>query len=83
MKKIKQWWKKVWYEEYELITTVPRDATIHHDGTRTETTKEKKYKAKKLIKTSPKHFIFIDMKDNKNEIKFQQPVIDFHIVKIW
>lgn len=46
MKKIKQWWKKVWYEEYELIITVPRDATIHHDGTRTETTKEKKYKAK-------------------------------------
>jgi len=79
---LKTWWKELWQEEYEIIITVPKTTVIHADGARTESTKQVKHKAKKLIKTSPKHFIFVDMNGHRNEIKFLNPV-EFHIVKIW
>jgi hypothetical protein len=82
MSKIKDWWTTLWREEYQLIITVPGDTTIHADGSRTETTKDKQYSASKLIKTTPKIFIFKDLQGRRHEIKFLNPV-DFHIIKIW
>ena len=79
---LKTWWQRVTREEYELIITVPSEVTIHADGGRTEKKSQQIYHAKKLIKTTPKHFIFIDMNGKKNEIKFLDPVV-FHTVKIW
>lgn len=79
---LKTWWKEYWLEEYELIIWVADTVTVHPDGARTETWKEKKYKVKKLLKSSPKHFVFIDLNNHRNEIKFLNPV-DFHIIKIW
>ena len=76
------WWEKVWREEYQLIITVTGDTVIHSDGGRTEKKVQQLYQAKKLIKTTPKHFIFIDMDGKRNEIKFLDPVV-FHIVKVW
>ena len=49
---LKSWWQRVTREEYELILTVPKDVTVHADGTRTESTKQVKYKAC-LLYTSP------------------------------
>ena len=82
MSKIKKWWNEFWREEYELIIWVADTVTVHQDGARTETWKEKRYKAKKLIKTNPKHFVFIDLNQRRNEIKFLKPV-DFHVIKVW
>jgi ERCC4-related helicase len=82
MSKIKDWWTTLWREEYQLIITVPGDTIIHADGSRTETTKDKQYAASKIIKTTPKIFIFEDLKGRRHEIKFLNPV-DFHIIKIW
>lgn len=82
MSAIKTWWKKLWREEYQLIITIPSDTIFHADGSRTETTKEKQYAASKLIKTTPKFFIFKDLKGRRHEIKFLKPV-NFHIIKIW
>ena len=79
---LKTWWQKITREEYELIITVPGDTIIHADGARTEKKAQQFYQAKKLIKTTPKHFIFIDMNGKRNEIKFLDPVV-FHVVKIW
>lgn len=82
MNKIKKWWKEFWLEEYELIIWVADTVTTHQDGARTETWKEKRHRVKKLIKTAPKHFIFVDTNGRKNEIKFLNPV-DFHVIKVW
>ena len=79
---IKEWWKRVWREEYELIITVPDEVTILANGARTEKTKQQIYHAKKSGKATPKHFVFHDLEGKKNEIKFLNPV-DFHIVKIY
>ena len=79
---LKTWWKRIWREEYQLIITIPADVTIHTDGSRTETTREKQYVASKIIKASPKLFIFKDLKGRRHEIKFLKPA-DFHIIKIW
>ena len=79
---LKTWWKNIWREEYELIITVPGDTVIHADGGRTEKKSQQLYQAKKLIKTTPKHFIFIDLAGKRNEIKFLDPVV-FHVVKVW
>lgn len=78
---LKTRWEKFWKEEYELIITIPGEVTVHADGSRTEKKAQQFYHAKKLIKTTPKHFVFIDMNGQKNEIKFLDPVV-FHIVKI-
>lgn len=82
MSKIKEWWNRITREEYQLIITVPANVVIHADGSKTETTKQLKYVATKLIKTSPTLFMFIDLKGYKHEIKFLNPV-NFHIIKIW
>jgi hypothetical protein len=82
MGRIARWWHNFWREEYELIITVPDINTVHDNGDRSNTKKDLHFSAKKLIKTSPKHFIFVDMKDQRNEIKFLTAT-DFHIIKIW
>ena len=79
---LKTWWQRVTKEEYELILTVPKDTVVHTDGTRTETTKQVKYKAKKLVKVTPKHIIFKDLDNKRNELKFLKP-IDYHIKKVY
>jgi len=79
---LKTWWQKVTREEYELIITIPDEVTVHQDGARTEKFKTQTYTAKKIIKTMPKHFVFVDMDGKRNEIKLQRPA-DFHVVKIW
>lgn len=82
MNRIRRWWKRVTLEEYELIITVPAPTVIHEDGSRTESSKEISFRASKLIKTTPKVFIFIDIDGQRHDIRFLQPK-DFHIVKIW
>lgn len=79
---LRTWWKKVWREEYELIISVPGETTVHKDGARTEKFKTQVYQAKKVVKATPKYFLFYDLDGKKNEIKLQKPA-DFHIVKIW
>ena len=81
-KKISNWWFTVTREEYELTLRVPKDVFVHQDGSLTETTKQLKFRAKKLWKHSPKHFIFKDMDGHKNELKFLKPV-EYHYKKIW
>ena len=79
---LKTWWQRVTKEEYEIILTVSNDTLVHADGTRTESTKQVKYKAKKLVKVTPKHIIFKDLDSNSNELKFLKP-IDYHIKKVY
>lgn len=80
--RIKDWWQRLWKEEYILILTIPGDITTAVDGTQTQGTVDKTFHAKKMLKLSPKIFIFIDLKDQKNEIKFTKP-IDYHVIKVW
>lgn len=80
--RIKDWWQRLWKEEYILILTIPGDITTEVDGTQTQGTVDKTFHAKKMLKLSPKIFIFIDLKDQKNEIKFTKP-IDYHVIKVW
>ena len=61
MSKLGDWWKRIIREEYHLIITVPVEV-ITTDGMTTERFKEKQYAAKKIIKATPKHFIFKDLK---------------------
>lgn len=79
---IKTWWWRLWLEEYILIISVPGDVVVHPDGTRTETKIDKTFDAKKLLKLSPKLFIFIDPQDRRNEIKFTHPV-NYHVIKVY
>tara|TARA_B100000780_G_scaffold178413_1_gene125066 strand:- start:606 stop:851 length:246 start_codon:yes stop_codon:yes gene_type:complete len=81
MSKLGDWWKRIIREEYHLIITVPVEV-ITTDGMTTERFKEKQYAAKKIIKATPKHFIFKDLKNRKHEMKFMKPM-NFHIIKIW
>ena len=78
---LKSWWQRVTREEYELILTVPKDVTVHADGTRTESTKQVKYSARKLVKMNPKHIIIKHLHGNRNELKFLKH-IDYHKKKI-
>ncbi len=80
--RIVEWWKRVTREEYEIVIWVADTITTHQDGIRTKTWKTQTYHAEKIVKQSPKHFIFYDLEGKKNEIKYLEPV-DFHIVKIW
>jgi len=73
MGQFKKWWNNIWREEYEIIINASAFTNNNQDL---------HFSAKKLIKTTPKHFIFTDMKDQRNEIKFLEPA-DFHIIKIW
>tara|TARA_R110000764_G_scaffold234762_1_gene328830 strand:- start:241 stop:489 length:249 start_codon:yes stop_codon:yes gene_type:complete len=82
MKKIKLWWMSLWFEQHELIISVPEDVTYHEDGSKTETTRQDRYLVSKLIKTTPKIFIFIDIDGQIHEIRFVKPVV-FHIIKVW
>ena len=79
---LRNWWKRVTREEYQLIINVPNEVTTHVDGKRTETFRERQYAAKKIIKATPKLFVFNDLKGRRHEIKFLKPM-DFHIIKIW
>lgn len=79
---LKERWLRFWYEEYEINITVPKEVTLLPNGGKTETYTEKKYRAKKVIKADSKHFIFVDMKGHRNEIKYTNPVV-FHIIKIY
>ena len=82
MSKLGDWWRRVTREEYELIITVLGEVTIHKDGARTEKRSQQHYQARKIVKATPKYFLFIDLDGKKNEIKLQKPA-DFHIVKVW
>ena len=82
MKRIKLWWTSLWFEQHELIITVPVDIKYHEDGSRTETTRMDTYQVSKLIKTTPKIFIFEDIDGRRHEIRFLKPVV-FHIIKVW
>jgi hypothetical protein len=82
MNRLRRWWKRITLEEYELIITVPATTVYHEDGSRTESDRVESYRASKLIKTTPKLFIFIDIDGQRHEIRFLTPK-NFHIVKIW
>lgn len=83
MKSIIDWWNSLWREEYQLKIYFPGEIATLADGSTVEKpAAEKQFVAKKLIKTTPKHFIWIDLKDRRHEIKFLKPVV-FHIIKIY
>jgi hypothetical protein len=79
---LRERWRTFWYEEYDLIISVPGEVTVYPDGKRVEAGAEKKFKVKKIIKQDPKHFIFIDMKGRRNEIRFTAPM-PFQVIKIY
>lgn len=67
----KQWWYRLWKEEYILMITIAGEPVA-----------EKTFKAKKILKHSPKVFIFMDHEDQRHEIRFKDPV-DYHIIKVY
>lgn len=82
-KKVSDWWNSLWREEYQLKIYFPGESATLADGSVvTKPASERQFACKKLIKTNPKHFIWIDLKDRQHEIRFLQPVV-FHIIKIY
>tara|TARA_S200002703_G_scaffold156957_1_gene163702 strand:- start:188 stop:403 length:216 start_codon:yes stop_codon:yes gene_type:complete len=67
---ITQVWEELFKEQYEITVYLNKKLE-----------KSKVYKAKKVLKSTPKHFIWIDADDQRHELKFVKPVI-YHIVKI-
>lgn len=70
MFKITDLWEELFREEY-LITVYVSKKLL----------KKKIYRAKKVIKSSPKHFRWVDLEGKKHELKFVKPVV-YHIIKI-
>lgn len=72
--KIKNWLKKLFFEEYELTIFFKGETKVLLDGARIESYAPKTYFVKKIKKISDKHFIFVDTYNNRHEIKTTDPV---------
>jgi len=82
LRKLHDWWIKLWREEYLLNIFYPGQKITSPDGTVTEGSVEKSFPAKKITKHSPKHFVWIDLENRVHELKFIEPVV-YHIIKIY
>ena len=72
--KIKHWWRTLIREEWELTIFFPGETKFLPDGTRIDSGAPKTYHAKKIIKLTNLHIIFIDLLGVKHEIKVVNPV---------
>jgi hypothetical protein len=70
MFKITDVWKALFQEEYEIVVYLNKKLT-----------KKNTYAAKKVIKSSPKHFVWVGTDGKKHELKFVNPV-NYHITKL-
>lgn len=68
--RLKIWWNRLWREEYILMITPIGDS------------EPRTFKARKILKHSPKVFIFMDHDDQRHEIRYKDPV-DYHIIKVY
>jgi len=72
--RIKHWIRTLLREEWELTVFLPGETKFLPDGTRIDSSAPKTYRAKKIIKLSQTHMIFIDLIGIKHEIKVVNPV---------
>ena len=72
--KIKNWWLTLIKEEWELTIFFPGESKFLPDGTRIDSGAPKTYRAKKIIKLTQTHMIFIDVSNIRHEIKVVNPV---------
>lgn len=81
-KRVADWWTGLWREEYQLKIYFPGETVTLADGSVLEKpANEKQFACKKILKQSPKHFVWIDLKDRQHELKFLKPVV-YHIIKL-
>jgi hypothetical protein len=71
---IKQWWRELIREEWELTVFFPGEIKFLEDGSRIESTSPKTYRAKSITKLSTTNIIFTDLLGVKHEIKVVNPV---------
>lgn len=74
MKAIKNFFKWVFTDEWEVTIYYKGDTKVLPDGTRIENGAPNTYKARKLIKITDKHFIFVDTDNVRHEIKLVESV---------
>ncbi len=72
--RIKQWWRELIREEWELTIFFPGETKFLEDGSRIESTSPKTYRAKSISKLTTTNIIFIDLLGVKHEIKVVNPV---------
>tara|TARA_Y100001972_G_scaffold86788_1_gene106182 strand:- start:586 stop:891 length:306 start_codon:yes stop_codon:yes gene_type:complete len=72
--KIKQWWRELIREEWELTIFFPSETKFLKDGSRIESTTPKTYRAKSISKLTTTNIIFVDLLGVKHEIKVVNPV---------
>ena len=72
--KIKQWWRTLTREEWELTVWFIGEAKFLDDGSRLNTYAPKTYRAKAIKKLTQTHIIFVDLLGIKHEIKVVDPV---------
>ena len=80
--KIKEWWLGLWKDEFELTIFFPGGVTTAPDGTKIESASTKTFYVSKIIKISPKHFVFIDTEKRKHVIKTTAEV-GYNLIKIY
>ena len=72
--RIKHWWHTLIREEWELTVFFPGETKFLPDGTRIDSGAPKTYRAKKIVKLTNSHMIFVDLMGVKHEIKVVNPV---------
>lgn len=72
--KFKHWWRTLIREEWELTIFFPGETKFLPDGTRIDGSAPKTYRAKKVIKLTNLHIIFVDLLGVRHEIKLVNPV---------
>lgn len=72
--RVKHWWTALTREEWELTVLFPGETKVLPDGIRLESGAPKTYHAKKIIKLTNTHIIFVDLLGIKHEIKLVNPV---------
>ena len=80
--KIKEWWKKLWKDEFELTIFFPGSVTTMPDGSKIESNVPKTWKVSQIGKITPTHFVFFDTEKRKHVIKTTAPV-GYNLIKIY
>jgi|TARA_B110000444_G_C18668584_1_gene514170 hypothetical protein len=72
--KLKQWWRTLWREEWELTVYFIAETKFFEDNSRVSSYAPKSYRAKAIKKLTQTHIIFVDLLGIKHEIKVVEPV---------
>ena len=72
--KLRNFFKKLFLERWELTIYFPEETKVLPDGTRLETVSPKTYIVKRIKKLSHLHMIFIEENGMRHEIKVVHPV---------